>query len=287
MIKEKFERVLLYKKDSSKNKIKLINVDWEEALLNKELVYEPITDDILNYRNMLHLLSDRKLKNITPDGSRIYETVTKYQVTDNDKKELLDILDFLGLGRSMDIFSTTVHGDLGEYLMNIVFLNLFSKEKVNLTIPKLVHKTTGKMPVFGEDNIYFDIANNIIYLGEAKFYKSLSKALYKAKKSIEDHKKNLHNFAFLKNHTNDFKYNDYENFEEIMRKIDEENLINTQTKIKSIVFIMNDDIYNKNDIEKELKKYPMFDGYIIIFPVLDKYEFLNYYLERVSELYSE
>ncbi len=288
MIKNKFERISLYSIDNTvKDKIKLIDRNWTELKLDKKLIYKPIVDAMLNYNNMIHLLTSKKLKKMNHDQSGIFENVSKYIVSETEIRELLDILNEIGIGNDLQINSYTTQGDIGEYIMNLFFLQLFETENIDLIVPKLIFKTATKMPVFGDDNIYFDVKNNILYLGEAKFYNELNQALLEAQKSIDKHLANLNNFAFLKKNTNIFKYNSFASYEQMLSKIDEENLFNKSTKVRSIVFLIEADTYLKKDIEKKISKYPNFNGYVIVLPILNKNDFLEYYKEKVSKLYGK
>ena len=164
------------KKDSNLNKIKMKFFTWEELLDCKEILFNEINEKIFNKENVLKIAST-------------YSPELKY-TDDLKQKKYSDALKSIGFitKEGVDTSSTTLHGDIGEFLMHIMlgqFLSEQSNEKY--IYPKLVFKTSPKMPVYGNDGtIYLKDKKEIYYL-EAKFYSDLNQAINKAVDSLSKH----------------------------------------------------------------------------------------------------
>nr|WP_306457646.1 Hachiman antiphage defense system protein HamA [Arcobacter porcinus] len=163
-------------KDNDLNKIRMKFFSWEELVHDNELLFNEINNKIFNTDSVLKVAST-------------YTPQIKY--TDKQKKQkYFDALKSIGFisNKGVDISHNTLHGDIGEFLMHIMLSKFLSDKSVKKYIyPKLVFKTSPKMPVYGNDGtIYIEDTKEIFYL-EAKFYSDLESAVNEAVKSLKTH----------------------------------------------------------------------------------------------------
>ena len=142
-------------------------------------------------------------------------------------------------------------------------------------ISKISLKTNPNMPVYGNDNIYYDSSKKVLYFGEAKFYESMDNALKNALESIEKHK-TITEISFLENHTNNFIAENGKTLKKLQQKF--EIVDSSNFSIASICFLVEDELYLKKDIETIITKCTLNNKYkkiidnslIIILPILSK-----------------
>ncbi len=266
-------------------KIKHANYDWQVLLVQKELLYEALCKLLFDKTNMFFYLTQRSSTK-TLSETKLY--VNKLEKQGLLNAEINSIFKILGWNEeTLNIESTVFQGDLAEYLMSILIEEL----KISKTlISKISLKTNSKMPIYGNDNVYFDIKSNVLYLGESKFYKSIDEGLTKAFSSIEQHD-SITEINFLTNHTNNFISENQKSLKKVQQKF--ETISSQNFTLATICFVVEDEMYLKKDIEEIINKYENKEQYktiiensiIIILPVLSKQEFLVYFKNKVGEFY--
>lgn len=272
---------LLFQNNNIK-KLKLYKISWEEIFVDKSILFKEICDLILDRQNLFYYATQR-------DSSKTIRETKKFvnrMIKNNSIKEnIKDIFNNIGWDSNLNIKNTVFQGDLSEYLMNIL-LDKFTD--TNTIISKVSLKTTSHMAVYGNDNVYYDYDKEVLYFGESKFYTNFSFALRDAVKSIEEHK-NIKEISYVKNHTTSFIAHNGEQRSKLIEKFEEENVDNI--KIKNIIFIINDDLYEKSDYELKLIKYfgnieevnqKAEDIIFVFLPILSKTEFLEYFSWRLG-----
>lgn len=263
-------------------KIRIDRISWEELFKNKEYLYEKIADLLLDEENLLYYATQRESSKTLDEARKYVRRLIENKTLDLNINE---VLKNIGWNDKTNINNTVFQGDIGEYLMSI-FIDKFANSET--LISKISLKTSAGMPVFGNDNYYYDYEDEILYFGEAKFYEDSRQALKKALTSIEEHN-NTSEIMFVKNHTGLFIAENNEKRKNVVEIFDEASTDNIT--LKSIIFIMNDDIYRKEDYENMLIEY--FNGIdrvkektinliLIFFPILSKREFLEYFYRRIA-----
>ena len=136
---------------------------------------------------------------------------------------------------------------------------------------------------------YYDYENDILYFGESKFYKNVEDGLKAAMDSIKKHS-NVEEISFVRNHTTSFIAENDEKRFKVIEKF--ETAYTEDISIKSIIFIINEDIYNKTNYEEVIIKYfgniEMLESQtaeiiLVFLPILSKEEFLEYFVRSVSD----
>lgn len=263
-------------------KIRIKNLSWEELFENKSVLYKKIADLLLKEENLLYYASQRENSKTLVETKKYIKKLIKNNTLQMNIRE---ILNNIGWNESANINNTVFQGDIAEYLMSI-FIDRFASPET--LISKISLKTNSGMPVYGNDNYYYDYGNEVLYFGESKFYSNTKHALKNALKSIQEHD-NIDEIMFVKNHSSSFISDNNENRKKIVEVFDEISIKNIKTK--SIIFIMNDDIYKKTDYEELLIdffngldniKEETIDLILVFFPILSKDEFLNYFYRRIS-----
>ena len=264
-------------------KIRIKNITWEELFNDKTILYKALCDILLNEENLLYyatqknssktLLDTREyIKNLIANGSLVYL--------------IDDIFNALGWNRNINIKNTIFQGDIAEYLMSILLDKITNVETL---ISKISYKTSPSMPIYGNDNVYYDYENDILYFGESKFYKNVEDGLKAAMDSIKKHS-NVEEISFVRNHTTSFIAENDEKRFKVIEKF--ETAYTEDISIKSIIFIINEDIYNKTNYEEVIIKYfgniEMLESQtaeiiLVFLPILSKEEFLEYFVRSVSD----
>lgn len=279
--KDMFHEIKLLN-DDELIKIRISKLSWEELFENKSFLYEKIADLLLDEENLLYYASQRESSKTLADTKKYIKKLIENGTL---QLNINEILNTIGWNESADVNNTVFQGDIAEYLMSIFVDRLASPETL---ISKISLKTNSGMPVYGNDNYYYDYDNEILYFGESKFYSNAKHALKNALKSIKEHD-SVDEIMFVKNHSSSFIADNNEKREKIVEIFDEVSIENVKTK--SIIFVMNDDIYSKEDYEKLLLEYfngldnvkaETIDLILVFFPILSKDEFLNYFYRRIS-----
>lgn len=76
-------------------------------------------------------------------------------------------------------------GKIGEYFLSILLLDFFEYECI---IPKLVHITDQKMPIYGIDTLFYSVKLDLLMFGESKFSKTLSEGIKLIQNSLAVYK---------------------------------------------------------------------------------------------------
>ncbi|MTI48075.1 MAG: DUF1837 domain-containing protein [Firmicutes bacterium] len=260
--------------ESDLNKLRMKFFSWDELISAKEILFNEICDNIFNIENVLKVAST-------------YKPNIKYSEKQKKKKyfEALKTIGFIS-DKGVDIFYKTLHGDIGEFLMHIM-LGMFLREQSieKYIYPKLVFKTSPKMPVYGNDGtIYIKDKKEIYYL-EAKFYSDLNSAINKAVESLIEHNE-VSNESFS-HRIELFRNVKTDELDEII-EIDEEVTENL------VLFLMCDDYTNYDDILHVIRKNSKlkslkidFNIVLFVLPILSKEEYLKYFQSRGSEVWEE
>lgn len=275
------EKVSLFNKDNT-IKIRIKQITWEELFNNKTILFNSICDLLLSEKNLLYYATQKEISKTIVETKKYVDSLIK---NNNLIFAIEDIFNALGWNKENNINNTTFQGDLAEYLMSIL-LDKFTN--VETLISKVSFKTSSKMSVYGNDNVYFDYENDILYFGESKFYKSASEGLKDAIESIEKHY-TIEEISFVRNHTSSFIAETEEKRIKMIEKYETAYVDNIN--IRNIVFVVNEDIYDAHDYENMLVKY--FDGeenliqkteeiILVFLPILSKKEFLNFFVRRIN-----
>lgn len=275
------EKVSLFNKDNT-IKIRIKQITWEELFNNKTILFNSICDLLLSEKNLLYYATQKESSRTIVETKKYVDSLIK---NNNLIFAIEDIFNALGWNKENNINNTTFQGDLAEYLMSIL-LDKFTN--VETLISKVSFKTSSKMSVYGNDNVYFDYENDILYFGESKFYKSASEGLKDAIESIEKHY-TIEEISFVRNHTSSFIAETEEKRIKMIEKYETAYVDNIN--IRNIVFVVNEDIYDAHDYENMLVKY--FDGeenliqkteeiILVFLPILSKKEFLNFFVRRIN-----
>ena len=263
-------------------KIKLKSVSWSDLFENKTILYKYIADLLLDPENLLYYATQK-------ESSKTLVETRKYikRLIENNTINIRinDVMETIGWNKELDINNTIFQGDLAEYLMNIL---LDKVTNIETLISKISLKTSNSMPVYGNDNVYFDYGNDILYFGESKFYNDTNQALKRAVESLKEHS-NITEISFVKNQTSSFIAENNIKREKVVEKFDE--LLIDDVIIKSIVFVISDDMYKKEDYEKTIINFfnsadlaieKTAEIMMVFLPILSKNEFLSYFIERIK-----
>ena len=275
------EKVSLFNKDNT-IKIRIKQITWEELFNNKTILFNSICDLLLSEKNLLYYATQKESSKTIVETKKYVDSLIK---NNNLIFAIEDIFNALGWNKENNINNTTFQGDLAEYLMSIL-LDKFTN--VETLISKVSFKTSSKMSVYGNDNVYFDYENDILYFGESKFYKSASEGLKDAIESIEKHY-TIEEISFVRNHTSSFIAETEEKRIKMIEKYETAYVDNIN--IRNIVFVVNEYIYDAHDYENMLVIY--YDGeetliqkteeiILVFLPILSTKEFLNFFVRRIN-----
>lgn len=276
-----FEKVKLYNGEN-KIKVRLSQISWDDLFNDKSILFNAISDLILDEKNLLYYATQKESTKTVADTKKYVDSLIK---NNNLIYAIDDVFNSLGWNDEINIENTRFQGDLAEYLMSIL-LDKFTN--VETLISKISFKTSSKMSVYGNDNFYFDYENDILYFGESKFYQEASKGLDEALKSIKKHS-TIEEISFVREHTSSFIAENDEKRIKVVEKY--ENAYIDNLNIRSIIFIMNQDIYKKESYEEMLIDYfkdmeslqQKTEEIILVFlPILSKKEFLEFFVRRVN-----
>lgn len=268
------------------SRIVIDGFDFSYIKLNANQLYDILANYLLDKENLFYYCTQRSSSRTLKDSKKYVKDLLNNGTI---KTEINTILTNLRWNyNSININSSKFCGDLGEYLMCII---IESFDISNTLISKISLKTSPNMPSFGNDNIFYDYKNNILYFGEAKFYKNTSSALKEAYKSINMHKNNFIEISYIKNHTSTFIAENNVILKKIEKKLETVDVKNV--KCSSITFIVSDDKYEEHDYVNTLKKFAensddkkiyVNSGIIVFLPIVSKNDFLNYFKMRINEL---
>lgn len=264
-------------------KIKIKSCSWEEILKSKETLYDLIIDLMLDKLNLFYYAT-QKDSTKTMEASKLYieELIEKELINQNVE----DIFRTIGWSNgNLDINNTRFQGDFAEYLMNILIDKYFNPSTL---ISKVSVKTSPRVSSFGNDNIYYDYEQEKLYFGESKFYSDTKEAVKMAIDSLEKHN-DIEEISYVRNHSSSYIAENEEERIKIVEKMETSN--SDDISINSVFFIMNDDIYKKDEYEELLISKFIVKGnnteipeniLMIFFPILSKSELLVRFKERVE-----
>ncbi len=277
----KFEKVKLLNEEN-KIKIKLSSISWDELFKDKSILFNAICDLILDEKNLLYYATQKESTKTIIDTRKYVDSLIR---NNNLIYAINDVFNHLGWNNEINIENTRFQGDLAEYLMNIL-LDKFTN--VETLISKISFKTSSKMSVYGNDNVYFDYENDILYFGESKFYQNADEGLEEALKSIEQHS-TIEEISFVRDHTSTFIAENGEKRIRIAEKY--ENAYIDNLNIRSIIFVMNQNIFKKESYEEMLINFfgneetlhkKTAEIILVFLPILSKQEFLDFFVRRVN-----
>lgn len=264
-------------------KIKLRCISWENLFKDKTILYGALCDLLLNEENLLYYASQKESSKTLVETRQFVRKLLK---SGNLYRAIDDIFNGIGWNKEINISNTIFQGDIAEYLMSILLDKITNVETL---ISKISFKTSPQMPVYGNDNVYYDFDSDTLYFGESKFYSSVDAALKQAEISIKKHS-TIEEISFVRNHTSSFIAENGEKRLKVIEKFEENYIDNIN--IKSIMFIVNDDVFAKEDYETILlKRYVEIERVkeisseiiFVFLPILSKSEFLTYFVGRLND----
>lgn len=278
-----FREIKLFDNENIK-KIRLSSYTWEELLGDKEILYKALCDLLLSEENLFYYTTQKESTKTLVDTKNYIKKLIEEDIIDSKIK---DIFSTIGWKKGqIDINNTRFQGDLAEYLMCILLDKITN---IDTIISKVALKTSPKMSSFGNDNIYYDYENKVLYYGESKFYNNISKAINRARESLAQHL-NVEEFSYIRTHDNSIIAEDGIKRIKIIEELEEKSM--EEINIKSVFFIANDDVYLKEDYESKiveafgtLKEINVKSAELIMvfLPILSKKEFLEYFKGRLNE----
>lgn len=278
-----FGGINLFENENLK-KIKLITYSWEQLLGDKSILYAAICDLLLSDENLFYYASQKESTKTLLETRKYIKELIERNIID---MRIDDIFSDIGWNKDeINVGNTHFQGDLAEYLMCIL-LDKFTK--VDTLISKVSLKTSPSMPSYGNDNIFYDYEQEILYYGESKFYNNTSTAINRAIQSLKEHA-NTEEFSFIRSHDSMFIAENGEKRKRIIEELEEKNTEDITTK--SIFFIANDDIYLKSDYEQKLLNsfstieeinIKSAELIMVFLPILSKNEFLEYFKGRLKK----
>lgn len=277
-----FDKVVLNNNEKHL-KIRLSGINWTIINADKSLLFDAVCDLILDVNNLYYYASCKSYSMTTEEIVKHIETLNDSSLLSTDLK---DIFTCIGWMPAPSIDNTVFQGDLSELLMCI----LIDKLKISNTLISNVYlKTSPGTAAHGNDNIFYDYKNKILYYGESKFYESMDLALTKAYTSLTAHASNNNEIAYIRTHTVNFIAENATMRQQLQQTF--ESIQPGDYSLSSITFVMEEDKFIKSDVESILLDHPEFDSssvpfkdcYVIVFPILKKRDFLNHFLRRVGE----
>lgn len=255
------------------NKIRMKFYTWDELLESKNILFDQINGLIFNRDNVLKVASTY---------------VPKINYTNKHKnKKYFDALKSIGfISDELNTSHTTLHGDIGEFVMHIMLSQFLRDESLERYIyPKLVLKTSPKMAVYGNDGtIYLKDKKEIFYL-EAKFYSDLKSAIDKAVDSLQDH--NEVDQEHLSHRIEMFRNIKTDELSEII-EIDE------NVKENLAMFLICDNLTNYDEIIEVVKSNTKlntikskFNIILFVLPILSKKEYLDFFALKSNKVLEE
>ena len=265
-------------------KIRLSTYTWEELLGDKKILYKALCDLLLAEENLLYYTTQKESTKTLVDTRNYVKKLIEKGIIDSKIK---DIFSTIGWEKGkIDINNTRFQGDLAEYLMCILLDKITN---IDTIISKVSLKTSPRMSSYGNDNIYYDFENEVLYYGESKFYDNISRAINKARESLEQHL-NAEEFSYIRTHDNTIIAEDGTKRIKIIEELEEKSM--EEINIKSVFFIANDDVYLKKDYESKIVEsfgtleeinVKSAELIMVFLPILSKKEFLEYFKGRLNE----
>lgn len=258
------------------NLIKLKRIEsWDLLVIDKNILFSYLTSFLLKEENLFYYASQRSSTTTLFDTKKNIKKLIELNILD---QEINSVLKSIGWDKDIiNIENTVFQGDLAEYLMCILIDNYL---EIKTIISKISLKTSPNVPSFGNDNIFYDFHNNIFYYGESKFYSNTSAAIDRAFDSLEKHS-DIQEISFIKSHTNVTISQTGEERNEVIEKL--ETIASENFTIKSVIFIVSDDVNERNAFEQILKTkdYERNEIILVFLPIISKEEFLIYFKESL------
>ncbi len=250
-------------KDKYKNMITNIYIKEEEFL-------ELLNIQLCDLDNIIYYTTN--MSNFSKDKAEIKKMNTTLK-----KSKIKAAIENMGWN-TLDV--NKQKGDLNEYFMCIVIDNLF--EDISTLIPKVMLKTNPRMPAYGDDNIFYNKENNMLYFGEAKMYQEFSKALTEAKESILLHEDST--VHWITSNTSNFK--NIDGSEELARSIDYE-IRNVSEMNRTAIIFITSETQNPRYSDHEYKLSALEESNIEVialhFPVVNIDTMVENFIEKVGE----
>lgn len=254
------------------NKIKLKYYDWEELLMNNNILFQKLLNILFLKINVLNLATT-----YNPDNQYTGHMLNKKYYKALEK---IGFIDENGVKISKE--STTLQGDIGEFLMCIFISEFFEENSIKYIYPKLIFKTNPKMSVYGNDGAIYVRDTNTLYYLEAKFYSKLQEAINVAVDSLITHVTKPS--EYFEATIEQFRNVQTNRTGEIVE-------LNEDTEYKSVVFAMCEDSYQKDNVSKIIsnnKKLKLLrkrmEVNVFVLPVLEKCRFLETFKEKSDEV---
>lgn len=258
-------------------KVKVTTVSWEDVFNDLGDFYNRIIDKLLDDENLLYYASQRENTNTLADVRVTIKKLTSSGKIKNIIDKIFRTMGWANHNGDEVVFSTVNEGDLGEYLMCIIVDSLLD---IKTVISKVSLKTASGSPAHGNDNVFYDFVNCILYLGEAKFYKEAKRGLSDAIASLKKHLPPVE-IDYITTHTGLIIS---EGRQQVIEKLETTSSFET----KSIIFVMNEDIYELSDYDEIIKGHKdisISEMIIVFLPIINKTKFIDHFQERVKEKY--
>lgn len=253
--------------------------DWSLVLADKTILFNAICNLLLNSENLFYYASQKSTCMNLEDCREYIRRLIKDGTI---ATRLAPVLSALGwTSDELDTSSTVLAGDIGEYLMAILVDKFLP---IRTIVCKVSLKTSSSMPSFLNDGIFYDYKNKTLFFGEAKFYSKLEEAYQEARSSLQNHIDSFEELSYIRSHDNLIISENNERRLELQETF--ETISNKDVVIKQIAFLINDDIYKKDDYVKFLnsRRRPLSsDVIIVVLPILSKKEFLDYFAKELKK----
>lgn len=254
-------------------KVRLKFYSWDELLSDDTILHKKLIDILFNRLNVFDLTTLR--------SSTIYSFVSE-ETQNNFYISALYSVGFIS--ENLNISNTTLHGDIGEFLMNYFIRKCVMEDNPEYYVfPKLAFKTGSKCSVHGNDGTFYNERTKNIYYLEAKFYKELDKAINEAVNSMNSHIING-DYHFVNNHTDSLRNLATSETNQIIE-------ITRDVKENYIIFLICEDIYLVDEIKKTINSNEKLSELsdideltIIVFPILNKDNFMKLFEGKSKEV---
>lgn len=266
-------------------KVKLENKEWDIVIADKTILFDAVCDLVFDSRSLYYYATSKSFSMTMEQIVQHINNLDNKSLLSNDMKDIFRTIGWIS-DSSLDINNTVFQADLSELLMCI----LIDKLGISRTlISNACFKTAAGSAVHGSDNLFYDYDNKILYLGESKFYEHLGNGLSDAEDSLNAHYKEKYDISFARSHTSNFVAESGDLRTKIVEEF--ETIPADEYKLSSITFVMEEDKYLKKDIEDVLLRHRGFDSsnppfancFIVVFPILDKEDFLKRFIERLND----
>lgn len=249
------------------NKVRL-DTNWSTIILNPDIIYKCILDIVFDKVNLYYYATQRRTSKTLKEAKQDAKKAIKNGTIEFSIDSILNNIGFKE--EYIDVNNDRFCGDFGE----LVMANLIDQfTNVETIICKVSLKTSAKMSAYGNDNVFYDYKNKILYYGESKFRESASAGLKEALKSLDKHLSGELNYII--NSTNVIIAKNKKKLRIVEKHI--ESIDVSDVSVRQLIFAMNDDIYKKSDYEQLINKLGVpVETIIVLLPILSKTNFIDY-----------